>query len=73
MDTPVNTVPGRYLVFAGLNFFPRGGAKDLPGNAYPEERSAISSAKFYITSKQFEWAQVYDTITQAVIFETKQY
>lgn len=74
MDSPVNTVPGRYLVFAGRNFFPRGGADDLQGTAYTELSEAVRIASRYVTATaDFEWAQVYDTITQEVIFKTKQY
>jgi hypothetical protein len=72
-NTPPNVVPCRYLVFAGLTFFPRGGIKDLQGSTHNYESDAVSAVRFLINTNKADWAHVYDTVTNTIIFETKAY
>lgn len=65
----------RYLIFAGPNYYPRGGAEDLK-----DDRADLDAAKEYadhcVTPRvafsgygEYDWAHVYDTQTQEIVYD----
>lgn len=53
----------RFLAFAGRNYYPRGGWDDFEGDF--EE---LESAKSFLLEEQKDWAQIFDTETQKIIW-----
>ena len=58
----------RYVIFAGYNYYPEGGSKDI--NCFCEsldesEKIAIG----LIQKEEYEWVEVYDFIKQEICFE----
>lgn len=54
----------RYLVFAGNDYYPSGGWKDLKGDAHSKD-----AALLMVANLSCDWWQIVDTETRAVIHE----
>lgn len=54
--------PERYLVFAGRDYYPRGGWDDLIGS-YADPYAAGRAASEYVKKDQMSWSSVIDLET----------
>lgn len=53
----------RFLTFCGRNYYPSGGWDDFKGDF--EE---LESAKSFLLEKDNDWAQIFDTETQKIVW-----
>ena len=57
----------KFLLFAGSEYYPRGGAEDLKGNFSTIELS-IRAGNFLKSDKWIQWIHVLDVETQEVTY-----
>lgn len=63
----------RYIVFAGYNYYPRGGWRDFK-DSFKTEAEAIETAKAYVLcsipgNNRVDWSHIVDLKLQTIIHE----
>lgn len=56
----------RFIVFSGLQYYPEGGMSD-----FDDSFDTLDEAKNFLLEHRYDWAHVYDTVTQERVYDSK--
>lgn len=60
----------RFLIFAGEQFYPEGGARDFVDFAVEREAAIAVAETLLLTEKFMDWSNVFDCETHEIVWES---
>lgn len=59
----------RYIVFAGNNYYPGGGACDYTGHSFEDKEAAKEAGLKCLARDGNDWVHIFDAIDERIVWE----